>query len=139
MAPEPPLDPELPLNSPFYNTLFNKLSCLHRLLWHLFFTMRHHDRKYNIFSSTCHHCHYHHQQPHHPPQGIALKQGSGCKGPVSPFPVVVSHRVRLLYPFLRRKYVGTKNSLTPTYFQELKVSIFHIDCFDAVKCKLQFP
>lgn len=45
---------------------------------------------------------------------------------------------RPTYPFFVGKQVGTKNSLPPTYLQGLKISIFHINCFDSIKCKFQF-
>lgn len=133
MALEPPLDSDLPLNSPSYSTLL-KFTFLHRLLWHLFSTTIHHSHGCNIFSSICHRC-QNHPTPGDCPEARVWPYG---KGPDSPFPIVVSRRERPLHPFLTGKQVGTQNSLPPTYFQELKVSVFHIDCFDAVKCELQF-
>lgn len=78
---------------------------------------------------------YHHHQLHHHPQRTTWSKVA-IKAQRAPSPK--SWSVDSLHPFLTGKQVGTKNSLPPTYFQGLKVSVFHIDCFDAVKCKLQF-
>lgn len=148
MAPQPPLDPGPPQALLPLILCLNSLFCIDSFgsdLWQLFSRALHHGHRNNIFSSICHCCHhYHHQshhshQPYYPPQRIAQKPGSGFQGPESPFPTVVSSKERPLHPFLTGRQVGTKNSLPPTYFQELKVSMFHVYCFDAVKRKLQFP
>ena len=78
---------------------------------------------------------YHHHQLHHPPQRTTWSKVA-IKAKRAPSQKLWS--VDSLHPFLTGKQVGTKNSLPPTYFQGLKVSVFHIDWFDAVKCELQF-